>query len=69
LNNHPQCDYCNGYLKGNREVYAKKLDEQYGEGTAEKLEALGRKTCKIDRQEMLELIEKLDKEIGDMING
>lgn len=69
LNNHPQCDYCNGYLKGNREVYARKLDEQYGEGTAEKLEALGRKTCKIDRQEMLELIEKLDKEIGEMING
>ena len=68
-NNHPQCENCNVFLRGNLKVYAQKLDERYGEGTAEKLEALGKQTCKIHRNEMIELIRKLDKEIGEMIDG
>jgi len=68
-NNHPQCHYCNATMDGNTEVYKANLDRDYGEGTAEKLEALGRMTCKISRVEMIEMIEKLDKKIGELING
>ena len=68
-NNHPGCVNCNRFLKGNLEVYARNLDLKYGTGTAEKLKALGRRTCKVNRAEMLEMINKLDKEIGEMING
>ena len=40
-NNQAQCWHCNNALEGNAGVYARRLDETYGPGTAESLEAMG----------------------------
>jgi len=40
-NNQCQCPHCNGPLEGNAGVYARKLDEVYGPGTSESLDAMG----------------------------
>ena len=57
FNENPQCTNCNSFLKGNSEVYAIKLDEKYGTGTADYLKALGRTTCKRPAHEYEELIQ------------
>src|SRR3990167_2510623 len=36
-NNNCQCTRCNYFLSGNLGIYAQKLDEKYGSGTADKL--------------------------------
>lgn len=57
LNENPQCKNCNSFLKGNLEVYAIRLDDKYGAGTAEHLKALGRTICKRPAHEYEELIQ------------
>lgn len=58
-----QCQYCNIFLQGNQWDYGRKLDEKFGEGTADKLCNKRLDTFKIDRiyledieRECLELI-------------
>ncbi len=41
-NVHAQCKNCNMILNGNEAVHAQRIDERYGKGTAEQLEAQGR---------------------------
>jgi hypothetical protein len=38
-NVHPQETNCNKFLGGNQLVYARKIDEKYGKGTAKQMEA------------------------------
>ncbi len=45
-NVHAQCKNCNMILNGNEAVHAKRIDDRYGEGTAEKLEEQGRQPFK-----------------------
>ena len=37
MNVHPQCIQCNKYFEGNKVEYEKRLDKEYGKGTADKL--------------------------------
>lgn len=63
LNNHPCCSHCNRILAGNLEKYKINLDKTYGKGTAEKLEHLGRQTCKADRGDYIDGITQISKRL------
>jgi hypothetical protein len=56
-NQNAQCPQCNNELMGNLTIYAIKLDEKYGDGTAYELKELGRTICKRPVFEYRELIE------------
>lgn len=58
-NTHFQCIRCNHELDGNVIVYADKLDQRYGMGTAEGLIQESKKPFKLDRITMNEIIESL----------
>ncbi len=62
-NNHPCCRQCNRFGGGNLQEYKKNIDKVYGAGTAEKIEYLGRQTCKIDRNDYIEGIHKIEKRL------
>ncbi len=65
LNNNPCCVKCNRLLEGNLKRYALRLDAVYGRGTAEKLEYLGRQTCKVDRGDYIDGIEDVAKRLAN----
>lgn len=52
---HAQCYNCNINLKGNTLEYRRKINEMYGEGYDEVLEAEDRITRKFTRDELLEM--------------
>ena len=52
-----QCVRCNKWLHGNLGVYAIKIDEKYGLGTAKRLIALGRVYRGYRRKDFEEIIE------------
>lgn len=47
-----QCKRCNGFRSGEQFQYSRKLDEQYGEGTAEELFVASKQTRKWTRAEL-----------------
>jgi len=55
INNNPQCHKCNCGLRGNLDVYAKNLDAEHGEGTAERLKAKARQTVKLSDKDWMEI--------------
>ena len=66
-----QCIKCNIFDSGQQYLFSLRLDEKYGEGTAEELEFLAKTTLKISRVEYEEqvsyykdLVNKLKKEKG-----
>lgn len=65
LNNNPCCVVCNRAKGGNLERYAYRLDAVYGEGTAAKLDYLGRQTCKADRGDYIDGIEDVAKRLAN----
>ena len=65
LNNHPCCRNCNRNLDGNLEKYAENLDQTYGKGTAQKLEHLGRQTCKVQRCDYVDGILRIQKKLSN----
>lgn len=68
-NNHPQCVTCNEIKSGNLKAYARKLKQVYGEDTPEILAYLGKRTCRVDRMDMINMINELDYKIGVLIDG
>jgi hypothetical protein len=67
----PQCVACNMFKSGEQYKFSVALDSKYGEGTAEELERIARKTIKINRWQYedeisyyKELVENLKKEKG-----
>lgn len=59
LNCHPQCHECNCHkANGNRDEYARRLNEVYGEGTAEALVIKGNELTHFTKGELLLMIEK-----------
>lgn len=56
-NNHPQCPKCNRELGGRKDLYRKKIDERYGEGTAEMLRVESLKDVKFSWSELKEIAE------------
>jgi len=56
-NVHGQCAWCNSFLEGQQYLYAKRIDERYGEGTAEFLICVGRTSVKRTRTDLITMIE------------
>lgn len=53
----PQCLACNMFRQGEQFKFGKRLDSEYGEGTAELLEILSKKIIKFSPAEIKEKIE------------
>lgn len=51
-NNHAQCKRCNGFEEGRKDVYSKRVDELYGEGTWSALLVQSRMTTKRTQAEI-----------------
>ena len=47
-----QCKRCNGFRSGEQYLFSQHLDQQYGEGTAEKLLIESKRTRKVSRDEL-----------------
>jgi len=58
LNVQVQCPKCNLFGQGEQYTFGLKLDEKYGEGTAEKLQQKARGLVKLSNDDLNELIEK-----------
>ena len=56
-----QCARCNKYLHGNLAVYAVKIDEKYGPGTARELVAISRTYQGFRRKDYEEIIKKYER--------
>lgn len=56
----PQCKRCNGFLGGQQFVFARKLDEIYGEGTAENILFLSNMHVDFTAEEYKELRKHYD---------
>ena len=53
----PQCLACNMFRQGEQFKFGKRIDLEHGEGTAELLEILSKKTIKFSQAEIKEKIE------------
>jgi len=60
-----QCVKCNIFRQGESYVFALRLDEKYGEGTAEKLYQKSKQSQKIPKDELIEM----RKTYQEKING
>ena len=58
INVHPQCVVCNVFKHGNMDVYALRLQKQYGADILEKLAAEKQKIKQFTKNELIELIKK-----------
>jgi hypothetical protein len=67
-NVHAQSPYDNCYLSGNQYIYGKRLDEIYGEGTADYLVALSKEDKKFTVEELEELIVYYDKKVKELLH-
>ena len=63
MNNNAQCPACNLYYNGQPSAYAKRLEEDYGEGTVKLLESKRKTIChNFDYQAIIDIYtEKLEK--------
>lgn len=66
-NVHAQSAYDNLHLSGNQYIYGKRVDELYGEGTAEKLLALSRQEKKFTPEELQSMITYYTQEVINML--
>jgi len=65
-NTHPQCRYCNRYREGEKDVYALRLQEKYGQGILEELNKEKNKIKRFTPDELLNLIEVYKKKIAQL---
>lgn len=66
-NSHAQSPYDNIFLAGNQYIYGKRLDEVYGEGTADELIALSRQTFKMTIPWLEEQYQHYSKEVERLL--
>jgi hypothetical protein len=59
----PQCRRCNAFRSGEQYIFARKLDEIYGEGTAERIEQLSNQTRKYSVEELEALIDVYNRRL------
>ncbi|MAN64042.1 MAG: recombinase [Parvibaculum sp.] len=67
-NVYPQCAYCNNWLAGNQYMFGKAIDNIHGEGTADKLMILSKKTIKIENYELDEIFCTVKKDLLTLSN-
>lgn len=64
-NCHVQCIHCNNWLHGNLYPYGRKLDEMYGEGTADRILAEGKKEKRRGKKELQQMIDEYKETLKD----
>ena len=62
----PQCYRCNINLSGNQWQYARKLNEKFGEGTAEQIELRSKQTIKMGVVDYELAIEEIKKKLTEL---
>lgn len=67
INCHAQCATCNVYRHGEQYLYGKKVDEIYGEGTADDLVQLSLETRKFTAEELKELHDEYSQKRDQLI--
>jgi|TARA_R100001460_G_scaffold81690_2_gene122584 hypothetical protein len=67
-NVYPQCAYCNNWLAGNQYMFGKAIDRIHGEGTADELMILSKKTIKIENYELDEIFCTVSKYLLTLSN-
>lgn len=65
-NIHPQCDYCNGYLRGNMIKYTLYMEDTYGRDFVEHLESLRHQTTHYTKTEALEWLEEAKEKLASL---
>ena len=58
-----QCKRCNGFRSGEQFKFARRLDADFGEGTAEKIEQMSNQTRKFTTAELEALIEVYNRKL------
>jgi hypothetical protein len=61
-----QCYGCNIMMSGNQYIYGLRLDEEYGEGTAESMFKESKKVSKMVSQDLIILIKEYEAKIDDL---
>ena len=59
----PQCKSCNGFRSGEQFKFARRLDAEFGEGTAESIEQASNQTRKYSVEELEALIEVYNRRL------
>ena len=59
----PQCKSCNGFRSGEQFKFARRLDAEFGEGTAETIEQMSNQTRKYSAEELEALIEVYNRRL------
>ena len=59
----PQCKSCNGFRSGEQFLFARRLDAEFGEGTAESIEQASNQTRKYSVEELEALIEVYNRRL------
>ncbi len=59
----PQCKSCNGFRSGEQFKFARRLDAEFGEGTAETIEQASNQTRKYSVEELEALIEVYNRRL------
>ena len=59
----PQCKSCNGFRSGEQFKFARRLDAEFGEGTAESIEQASNQTRKYSVEELQALIEVYNRRL------
>ena len=59
----PQCKRCNGFRSGEQFKFARRLDAEYGEGTAERIEQMSNQTRKYSPEELEALIDVYNRRV------
>tara|TARA_R100001132_G_C3268177_1_gene90580 strand:+ start:1625 stop:1948 length:324 start_codon:yes stop_codon:yes gene_type:complete len=62
----PQCIGCNMFKCGMQYEFGKRLDKDFGKGTAEKLSKLSKQTIKITTPELLEMIKEYEERLTNL---
>ena len=66
LNIFQQCKQCNGFRGGEQFKFARQLNADYGEGTAEEMERLGNQMRKYSIQELRDLLKHYQAKVEEL---
>jgi hypothetical protein len=66
LNVQFQCKRCNGFRSGEQFLFSKRLDQEYGEGTAEALLIASKQTRKFTRDELEQMYHHYKRKVDEL---
>ena len=62
----PQCPACNLFKQGNSWEYGRRLDQDYGAGTAEKIVLMSNQTVKFSTNEIIEMRKAYEAKFNEL---